>query len=587
MSRRTRFFLLITLVLLPFSAEAQDKIINDSTGKTEYLRMMVGGYVGAGFNLHTANFGALPGVPSCCQEYNSATNIVPAIGLLIEFPIMTDLHLQTRVGYTALGGTLNSTEVIGNEPVLGDGTVPGGERRDVTVEHTLETGLPMIVVEPILGYRVLKNGWVSAGLRGGFLMNTGFDQQETLVSPDGYTFLDGSATRNAVSTDIPDANSLQMHASVGLGYELQVGTGMTIVPEVRYYLPLTKISSVDWSVQTFQVGAAFRYGIYTPREPKIYRDTVYVRDTTIVQKAGLNEDKNYLAQTTSVDDVRDEGDERFITTTIAESWILETPKPFNPSLKAAFVAIENEKRRSVDSIRIEELDVIESYPLLPQVFFDSTVYALNTTNQMLLDESQIRDYSKDYLLRDQIWVYRNLLNIVGDRMRKNPTAKLTITGTTDNTGPEKNNRDLAEQRANSVRDYLVNGWGIEPSRLTVKKRLLPAKPANNTTNEGRAENRRVELSSSDIEIMEPIEFRERDLIITPTDFRLTPTVEDLEGISEWEMTIDQGANHLYTESGMGRPTPIRWDAGNEVTGTNERQADHRYRHRAQYARTGA
>ena len=240
MSRVTRYAFLAILLLLPLTLPAQDRIVNDSTGKTEYLRLLVGGYVGAGFNLHTANFGALPGVPSCCQEYKSATNIVPALGLLIEFPIMTDLHLQTRVGYTSLGGTLNSTEVIGNEPVLGDGTVPGGERRDVTVEHTLETGLPMIAVEPILAYRVIKNGWISAGLRGGFLMSSGFEQVETLVSPDGYTFLDGNATRNAVNGDIPDANSLQMHASVGLGYELPVGTGMTLVPEVRYYLPLPR-----------------------------------------------------------------------------------------------------------------------------------------------------------------------------------------------------------------------------------------------------------------------------------------------------------------------------------------------------------
>jgi len=558
-------------MLMPFVASAQDRIVNDSTGRTEYLRMLVGGYVGAGFNLHTANFGALPGVPSCCQEYKSATNIVPALGLLIEFPIMSDLHLQTRVGYTSLGGTLNRSEVIGNEPVLGDGTVPGGERRDVTVEHTLETDLPMIAVEPILGYRVIKNGWISAGLRAGFLLGTGFDQVETLISPDGYTFLDGNATRNAVSGDIPEANSLQMHASVGLGYELPIGTGMTLVPEVRYYLPLTKIASVDWSVQTFQVGAAFRYGIYTPREPTIYRDTVYVRDTTIVQKAGLNDDATYLAQTTSVDDVREEGDEQFITTTITESYVTETPKPFDPQLSVQFVAIDNGKRLLVDSIRIEELDVIESYPLLPQVFFDSTEASLATTQQMLLSTDQIRDYSKDYLLRDQIWVYRNLLNIVGDRMRRNPTAKLTITGTTDNTGPEKNNLDLAEQRANAVKDYLTSAWGIEASRLSVKKRLLPESPANNSTDEGRAENRRVELASSDIEILEPIEFRERDLVISPTDFRLQPTVLDIEGISEWEMKISQGMNHLYTESGMGRPTPIRWDAGSEITSpTNDK-----------------
>ena len=558
-------WLFLSLFLLPISSAAQDMIVDDSTGRTEYLRMLVGGYAGAGFNLHTANFGALPGVPSCCQEYKSATSIVPSLGLLIEFPMITDLHLQVRLGYTTLSGDLKSSEVIGNEPVLSDGPIPGVERQDVTVEHSLNANLPMIVAEPVVGYRFLKNFWASAGLRAGFLIGSGFEQAETLISPDGYTFVDGRATRNEVAADIPDANAVQLHASVGLGYEFPLSQRMTLVPEVRYYLPLTKISSVDWAVQTFHVGATFRYGVYSPRDPTIHLDTVVVRDTTVVQKAGLVKDAVYLAQTRESESSRDEGDDRFVTTTINESWVRETPKPFSPILSAAFVAIEDGTRRSVDSVHVEELDVIENYPLLPQIFFDSTGSDLAQTSQLLLDRAQAQDFTTDYLQRDQIKVYRNLLNIVGYRMKSNPTTELTLTGTTDNTGPEKDNLTLAQSRAESVREYLVSAWKIDEGRISIKKRLLPGSPANNANDEGRAENRRVELSSSDAAILEPVEFRQRDLIVSPTDFRLQPTVEDIEGISEWTSTIKQGAATLYTESGSGRPTPIRWDAGSEAS----------------------
>lgn len=557
--------LLASLFLVPVTAIAQETIVDDSTGRTEYLRFQVGGYLGAGFNVHTANFGALPGVPSCCQDYKSAMTIAPALGLLIEFPIDADLHLQTRLGYTALAGDLSSTQVIGNEPVLDDGSIPNVQRQDVTVEHTLSAGLPMLAIEPILAYRFLKNFWASAGFRVGILMGTGFEQQETLISPDGYTFLDGTTVRNQIAQDIPDAQTIQMHASVGLGYQFPLSQRLSLVPEVRYYVPVTKISSVDWTVQTFQVGASVRYGIYTPKDPTIYRDTVYVRDTTIVMKAGLAADRTYLAQTTASDEVRDEADDRFITTTVRESWVTESPKPFTPRVAVDFVAIANGERRSVDSIRVEELDVIESYPLLPQIFYDSTNSDLRQTQQYLIDREQARDYSSDFLQRDQIKVYRNLLNIVGMRLRSLPTAVLTVTGTTDDTGDEKNNLDLAERRAQQVRDYLVDVWGVSKDQVVVRKRLLPTSPANNQTEEGRAENRRVELSANDIAVLEPVEFRQRDLVISPADFRLQPTVEDIEGIAEWEMSIKQGNTHLYTESGLGRPTPVRWDATNETT----------------------
>jgi outer membrane protein OmpA-like peptidoglycan-associated protein len=70
--------------------------------------------------------------------------------------------------------------------------------------------------------------------------------------------------------------------------------------------------------------------------------------------------------------------------------------------------------------------------------------------------------------------------------------KVQIEGYTDSTGDEGHNRRLSKQRADSVRDYIVD-QGIEKSRLTTKG-LGPDSPvADNGTKEGRAENRRVEF----------------------------------------------------------------------------------------------
>ena len=67
-----------------------------------------------------------------------------------------------------------------------------------------------------------------------------------------------------------------------------------------------------------------------------------------------------------------------------------------------------------------------------------------------------------------------------------------IEGHTDSTGPRGYNIQLSERRAQAVRDYLVNK-AVPSQRFTVRG-LGPDRPvANNTSPEGRANNRRVEI----------------------------------------------------------------------------------------------
>lgn len=546
-------------------AVAQDELVDDSTGRTTYLRMFVGGYAGLGLNYHTASFGALPGVPSCCAEYQDATGLGPALAALIEVPIIRDLRVQARLGYTPLGALLSTTEVIGNEPVLDDGPVPTPTRQDVEVEHSLDASLPMIVFEPTIAYQVFERFWGSAGIRGGYVINPSYEQQETLYRPEGYTFLDGSAIRNQSSGTIPEANSFQMHAVLGLSYELLTNSTFSLVPEVRYYLPLTSISSVDWKVQSFQIGVAFRHGIYTPREPTIMRDTIIVRDTVIVEKSNLRNEGVYLTETKFMDESRDDGDYRYITTTKSESYIKEVRKAFKPTLDVGFMTMADGVRSPMQTIRIEERDVIESYPLLPQVFFPTGSSALDSTSQILLDKEGAKEFRVMDLTRDQIDVYRNLLNVIGYRMTKNDAAKMRIDGHTDNADIEKGDKALGKKRAEAVRDYLLNVWGIAPDRLMVEGHALPDKPANQTTEDGKGENRRVEFNVSDLGVLEPVEFRERDLIVSPTDVIVQPSVQNGQDISTWDIAVTQGNTKLAEANGTGRPEPLSWKSSDPNT----------------------
>ena len=67
-----------------------------------------------------------------------------------------------------------------------------------------------------------------------------------------------------------------------------------------------------------------------------------------------------------------------------------------------------------------------------------------------------------------------------------------ITGHTDNTGAANYNQKLSEQRAATVKDFLVKN-GVDPSKITILGKGETSPIADNKTSDGRAKNRRVEI----------------------------------------------------------------------------------------------
>jgi outer membrane protein OmpA-like peptidoglycan-associated protein len=77
-------------------------------------------------------------------------------------------------------------------------------------------------------------------------------------------------------------------------------------------------------------------------------------------------------------------------------------------------------------------------------------------------------------------------------LNQNAALKLRVEGHTDNQGAAAANQTLSEKRAQAVMGWLIAN-GIDAARLTAKG-LGQTKPvADNSTDEGRAKNRRVEL----------------------------------------------------------------------------------------------
>jgi outer membrane protein OmpA-like peptidoglycan-associated protein len=91
-----------------------------------------------------------------------------------------------------------------------------------------------------------------------------------------------------------------------------------------------------------------------------------------------------------------------------------------------------------------------------------------------------------------------LLSSASMRLDKLATAleetnqNLVIEGHTDSRGSDSHNQDLSYRRAAAVRDYLISR-GVTPSRLSIEGYGKSRPIADNTSPEGRAMNRRVEI----------------------------------------------------------------------------------------------
>ena len=121
--------------------------------------------------------------------------------------------------------------------------------------------------------------------------------------------------------------------------------------------------------------------------------------------------------------------------------------------------------------------VIEILPVRDYVFFDagnlqipSRYKTLSPDQAASFHEEQLQDCQKNPGTRQsrQLNVYYNVLNIVGDRMRKYPSSTIKLVGSSAGKGA-----DLGKANAETVKTYLVTNFGIKASRIATEGRDMP------------------------------------------------------------------------------------------------------------------
>lgn len=111
-------------------------------------------------------------------------------------------------------------------------------------------------------------------------------------------------------------------------------------------------------------------------------------------------------------------------------------------------------------------------------------------NQLKLNiPSDISFDTGQYAIKSNL---RPILDQFAQGLSNQPNTEIRIIGHTDTTGSDAVNNPLSVNRADSARDYLV-GRGVDSRRIQIDGRGSRESIADNSTEAGRARNRRIEI----------------------------------------------------------------------------------------------
>ncbi len=365
----------------------------------------------------------------------------------------------------------------------------------------IDASVPYLEISPVMQFHNLfpiKRLYLLGGLELGIPIAPGYDYERESTA---------LRTIDNNNLEIPDAN-VRFAAALGAGYMINLTDKIMLSPEVSFRFPFTDVSSANefesWNVPQLRMGVNLTFSLEKEREePAPSELEVGFREVNYYDKSG--------------------------------------------------------GKHELKKITVEEVQYTELFPLLPYVFTAKNSPFPQADEQELAVEEEKGEFSMNSLQPDAVKINMHTIDIIGKRMSENKDAKLTITGTNDGL-EEAEKEELSKKRAEFAKKYLVVNYGISPNRIVTRARDLPEVPSAPTNEEGKEENRRIEFSSNDRDILKPIMIeKERKSIADPNMIEIVPYAVSTDSIKHWDLQISQAGTILKKFNGSGKPEPQRWN----------------------------
>ncbi len=504
-------FLIVALHSVNVSAE------DNSVEKADQSGLYRIGLIGGGFHIWNQTTIPVYGLTNDCGCFSDGEKTSFFGGLTFGYNIIDDfLAADVRVLYESRPVYLEATTTVSDylNPLT-------NQYEPFVRQYTYDAALEYVAFD--LGARV-KPLYYLDGFRDlpiffriGFeaaqpLFSTNYVKTEEILSPERVLFPDDTRKHVIGEGEISDAGTAY-GAAFSLQSDIRLRSGMIITPEVSYRFGLNSIvSNSDWFADILRVGVAvsWEFGAEEPEqepEPEI-----------------------------------------------------EIPVPDLPPAKE-IIAKKPPVINSIapDGLSITETVVTQTYPLLPYIFFDSA--SVNLRAKYKNSGLALENRNSYVLPQTTMAIYYHLLDIIGMRLAENADARITITGMTD--GAEMTDAgerlELARYRAIGVGEYLQKKWGIARDRISIDSRNLPGLATSTEYREGYQENRRVEISSANPDILKPIvHSRFLEFSGNKNELAFETDVEDVANIESWSLSLDlPERTMIYVEDDGSPPKNIK------------------------------
>jgi outer membrane protein OmpA-like peptidoglycan-associated protein len=427
-------------------------------------------------------------------------------GLLFELPFSSAFAIGLRAGYQSRGGTLDKSYTNTSDVTdVNQTPVSAGVLGELTADIGYAQLLPLIKVTPsslplyfIAGPNLL------------YPLDATYTYTETVVEPTGATFTDNGRRTRTIGRGDLEAPTITPAATVGIGYDLMFSREMGLLLELQYSSTLADIvtnlsGNGEWKTSSIGLTAGLRFGIFGEEEPPpviVSRDTV--RRTT---------------------------DQRM----------------------RASAVVDGELRPDL-TITGRQVKATEAYAFLPYVFFARDTATIPARYHKV-DRRASREFNFGRIDRgDALGVYYHVLNIIGQRLRDNRKARITLTGCSSEA--EGQDTALGLRRAQAIADYLIESWRVSKARISVVGRGLPANPSISGVDprESDRENQRVEISSEDYSVLAPVSLPDTSLLAPAGIVRFFTPPVDTTTVDSWQLNVMIGDSLVENvESGYGAP----------------------------------
>jgi outer membrane protein OmpA-like peptidoglycan-associated protein len=406
----------------------------------------------------------------------------------MDFPSLLSerLGISAQLAWSHGSGTFE-TIPVGRESVVDP---ESGELVQLDRRYRLELQSSAIQLDLLAHYRLNGRWDLTAGPRLGWRLAVRSSQTDNLLGPGDIGL--GGGHRSVVMSDGISlrGNPLLLGFSVGIAHELPVGDNAFLAPMIAASTELTSpVREAGGNRFTLEGGMALLFDLTPGRPEPDEPPAVHPPKET-----------PRLAASITLNSIDDSGHAEHVTV-----------------------------------VHASEVLYRKYTPLLPLLFFDRDSASLPP--RYLHDGTPDPDSLALALLHGMgaLDIHRNNPDVIGMRMLKYPGAMLNIYGTTSLDEPPA----LARSRAEAVRNYLERVWKIAPSRLRIADGSGVIGHSGQSTEDGRAENRRVEFTSNQPAILAPIASERIVRDFNPPSIAMEPTMEAEAGVKGWTITIRQ------------------------------------------------